>query len=73
MGVDYGYGLTRVRMYPLMPKYNVWGHLGSTGSFMLYNPEMDLHVIGSFNKTDYTGPSIRFVIKVLKALSKYSV
>lgn len=72
MGVDYGYGLSRVRMFALMPKYNVWGHLGSTGSFMLYNPAMDLYVNGSFNKTGYTGQSIRFVFKVLKALSKCS-
>jgi D-alanyl-D-alanine carboxypeptidase len=69
MGMDYGYGLMRVRIVAFMPKYNVWGHLGSTGSFMLYNPALDLHVIGSFNKVGYSGPSIRFIYKVLKELS----
>jgi CubicO group peptidase (beta-lactamase class C family) len=70
MGVDYGYGLMRIRMFAFLPKYNVWGHLGSTGSFMLYNPTMDFYIIGSFNKTGYTGQSVRFIFHVLRTLSK---
>lgn len=69
VGIDYGYGLMRVRMHAFFPKYNVWGHLGSTGSFMLYNPYLDVHIIGSFNKTGFTGPSIRFVYHILSRLN----
>lgn len=69
IGIDYGYGLMRVRMHIFSPKYTVWGHLGSTGSFMLYNSAMDVHIIGSFNKTGFTGPSVRFVYYILKSLN----
>lgn len=68
-GIDYGLGLMRARLFAFLTKYHAWGHLGSTGSFMLYNPAKDLYVIGSFNKAGYTGPSIRFVFHVLRTLS----
>jgi CubicO group peptidase (beta-lactamase class C family) len=70
MGVGYGYGLMKVRIHPLTSRYDVWGHLGSLGSFMLYNPGMDAYVIGSFNKAGYFGQSIRFVAQVLRILAK---
>lgn len=70
IGVDYGFGLMRVRMQPFTQKYNVWGHLGSTGSFMLYNPGFDVYVIGSFNRTGYVGKSIRFVYSILRKIAK---
>ncbi len=69
-GVDYGYGLMRVRMIPFTQKYNVWGHLGSIASFMLYNPVMDVYIIGNFNKTGYLSKSMRFVFHILRTLSK---
>lgn len=70
MGVDYGYGLMRIRMLPFVGKYNVWGHLGSIGSFMLYNPTMNIYLIGNFNKAAYLSKSIRFLFGTLRALSK---
>lgn len=69
IGIDYGYGLMRVRMFAFFPKYHVWGHLGSTGSFMLYNPAMDVYIIGSFNKTGVTGPSIGYALHILRSLN----
>ena len=70
IGVDYGSGLMRVRMLPFIQKYNVWGHLGSIGSFMLYNPTMDIYIIGNFNRTGYVAKSIRFIFNTLRTLSK---
>ncbi|MFY0545064.1 serine hydrolase domain-containing protein [Brevibacillus sp. H7] len=70
MGVDYGYGLMRVRMIPFIQKYNVWGHIGSTGSFLFYNPAMDVYIIGTFNKVGYVGQSVRFAFHILRTLSK---
>lgn len=67
-GVDYGYGLMRVRMFP--SKYNVWGPLGSTGSFMLYNQKLDVYVIGTLNRSGYTNKSMRLVYNVLRTVSK---
>ncbi|MGE6488144.1 serine hydrolase domain-containing protein [Paenisporosarcina sp. NPDC076898] len=73
IGVDYGSGLMRVRMLPIIQKYNVWGHLGSIGSFMLYNPIMDVYIIGNFNKTGYVAKSIRFIFNTLRTLSKLKI
>lgn len=69
MGIDYGYGLMKIRMIPFSEKYNVWGHLGSIGSFMLYNPKMDVYVIGNFNHDGYTSKSVRFVYRALRELA----
>ncbi|GAA0342446.1 hypothetical protein GCM10008967_36070 [Bacillus carboniphilus] len=68
VGVDYGYGLMRVRMFP--KKYNVWGHLGSIGSFMLYNPTLDVYIIGNFNKSGYLTKSMRFIYNILQTIDK---
>ena len=70
LGVDYGYGLMNVRMLPLTEKYNAWGHLGSIGSFMLYNPVMDVYIIGNFNKQGYLTKSMRFILSILRTLDK---
>ncbi|MEO4052006.1 hypothetical protein [Solibacillus sp. CAU 1738] len=70
LGVDYGYGLMKIQLLPLVKKYNAWGHLGSIGSFMLYNPVLDVYIIGNFNKKGYITKSMRFVLKVLRLLSK---
>jgi D-alanyl-D-alanine carboxypeptidase len=70
IGVDYGYGLMRVRMLPIIQKYNVWGHLGSIGSFMLYNPDMDIYLIGNFNKSGHLTKTVRFLFKTLRTVSK---
>lgn len=70
IGVDYGYGLMNVHMLPLTEKYNVWGHLGSIGSFMLYNPVMDVYVIGNFNKQGYLMRTMRFILSTLRTLDK---
>ncbi|WP_066073861.1 serine hydrolase domain-containing protein [Neobacillus soli] len=69
IGVDYGYGLMRVRMLPVIKKYNGWGHLGSIGSFMLYHPDMDVYMIGNFNKTGYLAKSVRFIFTILRTIS----
>lgn len=70
IGVDYGYGLMQVRMLPIIQKYNVWGHLGSIGSFMLYNPGMDTYIIGNFNKSGHLTKTVRFLFNTLRAISK---
>lgn len=70
LGIDYGYGLMYVQMLPLIQKYNMWGHLGSIGSFMLYNPVLDAYIIGNFNKIGYLSKSMQFVLYVLRQLAK---
>ncbi|WP_212006001.1 serine hydrolase [Chitinophaga sp. HK235] len=69
-GVDYGMGLMRVRMHMFTRKYDVWGHLGSTGSFMLFNPVFDIYIAGSFNRSGFLTRGVMFVYRVLKAITK---
>ncbi|NML42086.1 beta-lactamase family protein [Chitinophaga sp. G-6-1-13] len=70
-GVDYGMGLMRVRMWPFTRRYDVWGHLGSVGSFMLYNPHQDVYITGTFNRSGYLHRVLRFLLgKVLYPLGK---
>ncbi|OLS40013.1 serine hydrolase [Bacillus sp. MRMR6] len=69
IGIDLGLGLMRVRMLPLTKKYNAWGHLGSIGSFMLYNPELDVYMIGNFNNNAYVRQSIQFAFNTFRKLN----
>ncbi|MGM1048782.1 MAG: hypothetical protein ACQEXX_21920 [Bacillota bacterium] len=72
MGIDYGYGLVRFRTIPLLmpPKYNIWGNFGSTGSFLFYQPDMDLYLMGTFNQFRTTQKAIRFMLKTIDMVSK---
>lgn len=70
VGVDYGYGLMRIRPVPLKQKYHLMGHLGSTSSFMLYNFTHDTYFIGNFNHFGMTTKTVRFVFYALRNLAK---
>ena len=70
VGVDYGLGLERVRMVPFLKQFDVWGHLGSIGSFMLYNPTFDVYLVGNFNSSGYLTQSIRFAFTAMQRLAK---
>ncbi|WP_332329978.1 serine hydrolase domain-containing protein [Paenibacillus sp. 481] len=71
IGVDYGYGLMRMRFLPFARKYIGWGHLGASGSFMLYVPNMDVYLMGSFNQTAYQAKSMNVIFwNVLRKLAK---
>lgn len=78
LGLDYGYGLMRLRFLPFRKKYICWGHLGASGSSMLYFPHMDIYVLGSFNQTTYQSKSMNYIFfnvlrKMNKAASKNSL
>lgn len=70
LGIKYGYGLMYVQMLPFTKKYNAWGHLGSIGSFMLYNPDLDIYIIGNFNKIGHLSKSMRTVLYIFRQLAK---
>lgn len=72
IGIDYGYGLMNFRTIPLlMPKrYNVWGNVGSIGSFMFYHPATDIYLIGNLNQFRYHRRGIRLMFKIIDILSK---
>ncbi|MCY9517024.1 serine hydrolase domain-containing protein [Paenibacillus apiarius] len=71
VGMDYGYGLMRMRFQPFSQRYLGWGHLGASGTSMLYFPNMDVYIIGSFNQTAYRSKGMNFIFfNVLRKLAK---
>lgn len=71
LGMDYGSGLMRMLIIPFTNQYIGWGHLGATGTSMLYFPNLDTYVIGSFNQIAYQSKSLTFVFThALRKLSK---
>lgn len=71
IGMEYGGGLMRMRFIPFSNQYVGWGHLGSTGTSMLYFPKLDTYLIGSFNQAMYQAKSMNFLFfHVLRKLSK---
>jgi D-alanyl-D-alanine carboxypeptidase len=71
-GIDYGYGLWRIRpggLFFLLESYpEMLGASGSTGSFLYWVPEYDAVIAGSFNQTDYQRKHVTFLIKVVGVL-----
>ncbi|WP_019419089.1 serine hydrolase domain-containing protein [Paenibacillus sp. OSY-SE] len=73
IGMDYGYGLMRIHFLPFTRKYIGWGHLGASGASMLYFPNMDVYIMGSFNQTAYQSKSMNYIFfNVLRKLAKYA-
>lgn len=70
VGLDYGYGLIRFRPLPMMKRYHLWGGLGATSSFMMYNPANDVYLAGTFNQWNYNSKAMRFLFKVVRTVSK---
>jgi D-alanyl-D-alanine carboxypeptidase len=68
---DYGFGTMRFELSPvvnmLLQVPSVWGHSGSTGSFLYYAPDLDLYMAGTTNYVaDQRAPLI-LMIRVMKA------
>ena len=73
-GIDYGYGLWRIRpagiLFLLRGYPELFGVSGSTGTFVYYVPEYDAVIAGGFNQTGYQEDHVRFLLKVLDVLAK---
>jgi CubicO group peptidase (beta-lactamase class C family) len=72
-GMDYGYGIFLLdigKLAVILPKeLNMWGNMGSIGSYMFYNPVHDVYIIGSFNHSRYMRKQVGFIIKVIRTVS----
>ena len=73
-GIDYGYGLWRIRpggiLFLLRGYPELFGVSGSTGTFVYYVPEYDAVIAGAFNQTGYQEDHVRFLFKALDVLAK---
>ncbi len=73
LGIDYGYGIHQIKTVPLlMPaKFNCWGHMGATGSFLFFHPQTESFIMGSFNEGSWEKKAIRFMLfGIIRNLAK---
>lgn len=63
-GMDYGYGILLLdigKMTFVLPNsLNMWGNFSSFASYMFYNPEYDVYLIGTFNHSKYVIKQVFF-------------
>ena len=73
-GIDYGYGLWRIRpagiIFLLRGYPELYGVSGSTGTWVYYVPEQDAVIAGAFNQSGYQQNHVRFLIQALAVLDR---
>jgi D-alanyl-D-alanine carboxypeptidase len=70
--LQYGYGT----MYFKLPRFMnmlfkmppLWGHSGSTGSFLYYSEDLDLYMAGSIDQVESKSKPFRLMLRVMKAI-----
>ncbi|MDP3305324.1 MAG: serine hydrolase domain-containing protein [Erysipelotrichaceae bacterium] len=72
IGIAYGLGLMYLKSTPLLfpKKFSSFGHIGSIGSFMFYNPTTKTYLIGSVNRFQYHRKSMNIMFNALKEIMK---
>jgi hypothetical protein len=46
----------------------LWGHSGSTGSFLYYSDDLNLYIAGSINQVESRSKPFRLMLGVMKAI-----
>jgi D-alanyl-D-alanine carboxypeptidase len=70
--IQYGFGTMYFKL-PLfistvMKASPLWGHSGSTGSFLYYSEDQDLYLAGSINQVESKIKPFILIIKVMRAI-----
>jgi D-alanyl-D-alanine carboxypeptidase len=70
--LQYGYGTMHFKLPWLISKavkaQPLWGHSGSTGSFLYYSEDLNLYIAGSVNQAGSKSKPFRLMLKVTKAI-----
>jgi D-alanyl-D-alanine carboxypeptidase len=70
--LQYGYGTMYFKLPLLMNTVMkippVWGHSGSTGSFLYYSEDLNLYIAGSINQTASQSKPFRLMARMMKAV-----
>jgi D-alanyl-D-alanine carboxypeptidase len=70
--LQYGYGTMYVKfprfMNMVMKVPPLWGHSGSTGSFLYYSEDLNLYLAGTINQTESKSKPFILMSKVIKAI-----
>ena len=74
--LQYGYGTMYFQLPRLMSRVMkaspLWGHSGSTGSFLYYSEDLNLYMAGSINQVDSKIKPFRLMLKVMRAIQSKS-
>ena len=74
--LEYGYGTMRFKLPRLLSKLTgitpLWGHSGSTGSFLYYSEEQDLYMAGTVDQADSKIGPFSLMQKAMKAAAKHA-
>ena len=72
--IRYGFGTMEIKApSPPSPAMNilpVWGHMGSTGSFLCYSPGKDLYIAGTINQTKDNKTALLLMIRVMQLVAR---
>ena len=72
--LEYGYGTMRFKLPRLMARLlrvpPLWGHSGSTGSFLYYSEDLNLYMAGTINQVESKVKPFRLMISVMKAFQE---
>jgi D-alanyl-D-alanine carboxypeptidase len=72
--IQYGYGTMYFQLPPLMTKLSgltpLWGHSGSTGSFLYYSEDLDLYMAGSIDNVGSNIKPFMLMRDVVKLINK---
>ena len=70
--LQYGYGTMYFKLPGFITKMMkvppLWGHSGSTGSFLYYSEDLNLYMAGSINQVESKSKPFRLMIRVMKAI-----
>jgi D-alanyl-D-alanine carboxypeptidase len=70
---EYGYGTMLFRLPAFMAKFTnmrpLWGHSGSTGSFLYYSEELGLYMAGTINQVNGHSKPFQLMAKVMKVVA----
>jgi D-alanyl-D-alanine carboxypeptidase len=70
--LQYGYGTMYFKlpwfMNMVMKVSPLWGHSGSTGSFLYYSENLNLYMAGSINQVESKSKPFRLMLRVMKAI-----
>jgi D-alanyl-D-alanine carboxypeptidase len=65
---EYGYG---TMYFELLPSQNIpplWGHSGSTGSFLYYSEEWNMYIAGTINQVEAKSTPFKLIISVMQVI-----
>ena len=65
--LKYGFGTMYIKVPSTLP---LIGHLGSTGTFLLYAKDVDMHFAGTINQANSSSKPVKLVSKLLYMIKK---